>query len=148
MTLSLERSFLHYMWLRSGLDAWSRLALSHSVRRLEAEGKLLLNGGTFLCLPPGGRWCRKANNRGTLQRSPACNINPGSENSIKQAHSSWNHFEKICLRPISICEMKSVQMLLGGREMPWLEGVRGCSVFVQITGLCKLFPWIYCSLLP
>lgn len=72
----------------------SRLAVSHSVRRAEAEVNLLLNGGTFLCLPPGSRWCGKANNRGVSQSSPACNINPGSENPVKQAHSSWNHVEK------------------------------------------------------
>lgn len=42
---------------------------------------------------------------------------PAQKNPIKQAHSSWDHFEKICLRPISICEMKSVQMLFGRREM-------------------------------
>lgn len=115
--------------------------------KAEAEVNLFLNSGTFLSLPPGGRWRSKTNDPGTSQSSPAYNI----ISWLKNPQLNRPALHEITLKKF-VCNLFPFvkwnlfrSCLEGGRCSGWS---RVGSVFVQVTGLCKFFPRIYHVLLP
>lgn len=68
---------------RSSQRAWLPTAVNHLGEKAQTEVKLLLNSVTFLSSPREGWQCGRARGTDISHSSPACNINPGSENPIK-----------------------------------------------------------------